>query len=169
MGLAAAPGHWPVGRLQMACAAHCLPPTRLPPSQQEYQGTKAAACTKYLCNNHTGIWKCQNCPGRRNPWEQAWGAEESHPLRPTVCYKADLVWLILKHLLPSETEMWGITFFPFSFALWFLLKALKKVCLDSHCRGIPNDFPHGTCQLSLPTCLLAQCRESFWCLGLNQK
>lgn len=170
MGLAAAPGHWPVGRLQMACASHCLPPTRLPPSQQEYQGTKAAPCTKYLCNNRSDIWKCQNCTCRCNPWEQAWGAEQQPPSPPhcllqgrpcAVNFKAPAAF--------REGNVRGLLFFPFSFAFWFLLKALKKVCLDTHCRGVPSDFPHGTCQLSLPTCLLAQCRESLWCLRLNQE
>lgn len=83
MLLAAAPGHWPVGRLKMACAAQAsLPPTRLPPSQQEGQGTKPAPCTKYLHNNQTDTQKCQNCTCRCNPWEQAWGAEEQPPSPP---------------------------------------------------------------------------------------
>lgn len=92
----------------------------------------------------------------------------SHPLHPTVPQGRPCLVNFKASAAFREGDVRDF-FFPFSFAFWFLLKASEKVCLDTYCWGIPSDFPCGTWQLPLPTCLLPQCRESLWCLGLNQE
>lgn len=179
MLLAAVPGHWPVGELLIASAVCCLSCTRLPPLQRgasEGQGTNPAPHTKDLHNNQKDIWKHQNCTCRCNGWEQVWGAEEdvqsSHPLFPTVWYIADIAWWILKHQLPSGKETWGDYFSPFSFAFWFLLRKVKRVCLDTHCPCVPSGFflwHIPVCEVTLYTSLSVQCRASLWWLGLNRE
>lgn len=152
MLLAAAPGHWPVGRLQKAAHTVCHPQGSLPLSEWAREQNQLPAPNIYITieqmHGNAKTAHADAIPGSR-----AGEPRSSHPLHPTVCYKADLVWWILKQLLPSESEMWGDSFFHFRLLFGFSWKHWKRFALILTAKAFPVISPmaHASC-LYLPVC-----------------